>query len=49
MSFDEIRGICGAIGMVIFILTFILGCIWALHPGNKEKMIENSNIPFEEE
>jgi len=49
MSFDEIRGICGTIGMIIFIATFLAGCFWALNPKNKEKMIENGNIPFNEE
>lgn len=49
MSFDEIRGICGLIGMIIFICVFGGGVLWALHPKNKDKMVENGNIPFKED
>tara|TARA_Y100001960_G_scaffold312481_1_gene374213 strand:+ start:108 stop:260 length:153 start_codon:yes stop_codon:yes gene_type:complete len=49
MSFEEVRAICGLIGMIIFIGVFILGVGWALHPKNKDKMVENGNIPFKED
>lgn len=49
MSFEEVRSICGIIGMIIFIGTFVVGCAWALNPKNKEQMIENGKIPFDEE
>ena len=47
-SYDEIRSICGTIGLVIFVGTFLTGAIWTLLPKNKENMDNFANIPFED-
>ena len=48
LTYDEVRAICGVIGLVIFVGIFLAGVIWVLLPSNKKDMNDHKNIPFED-
>ncbi len=49
MSYDEMRGLAGTIGVVTFFVFFI-GCfLWVMRPGAADRAREAARIPFKEE
>ena len=49
MSYDEIRGIGGAIGLVMLFVGFIGVIAYALWPGNKKHFDEAAMSPLDDD
>lgn len=48
MSYDEIRGIGGAIGLVLLFLGFVGVVAYALWPGNRRRFSRAAQIPLDD-
>lgn len=48
MSYDEIRGIGGAIGLVILFFGFLGVVAYALWPGNRGRFAQAAQIPLDD-
>ncbi|GGD04872.1 cbb3-type cytochrome oxidase subunit 3 [Pyruvatibacter mobilis] len=49
MGYDEIRGIGGAIGLVMLFIGFIGVIAYALWPGNRNRFDRAAQLPLEDD
>lgn len=49
MSYDDVRALCGTLGLIFFMVVFASILWWAYRPKNKKEMEEHGNIPLNED
>lgn len=49
MTYEEVRGIVGIAGMLLFIILFVGVLIYTFWPGNRKRFEDASHIPLEDD